>query len=151
MPKPNPLPDSAGAGAKLGSLVVAPNHDLSTYNRSDWSVWVDDDHDCQDTRAEVLVTESRVPVTLTPDGCRVTNGEWLDEYTGTLFTVASQLDIDHTVPLANAHASGAWAWTAADRRSFGNDLNHPEALLALSRSANRTKGDVSPDEGKPAP
>lgn len=40
------------------------------YNRADWEHWADFDRDCQDTRGELLISESLVDVTYTSDsGC----------------------------------------------------------------------------------
>ena len=92
--------------------------DIPAYNREDWEPWIDADRDCQNTRAEVLIGESLVPVGFRSDGlCTVDNGQWLAPYTGTTVTVAGDLDIDHMVPLANAHLSGGWAWTVQRKRS----------------------------------
>ena len=41
------------------------------------------------------------------------------------------------VPLKEAHISGASGWTKEKKRQFAND---EENLLAVSRSANRSKG-----------
>lgn len=41
-----------------------------TYNRNDWGAsWADADKDCQNTRQEVLIQESLIPVTLDSTGC----------------------------------------------------------------------------------
>lgn len=112
------------------------------------SGWIDADHDGCDTREEVLIVESIEPAT-TSSGCSIASGKWLDAYTGATFTVSGELDIDHLVPLANAWRSGASAWTPDQRIAFANDLDRPEALIAVSASANRSKGDRSPDEWKP--
>ncbi|WP_081900645.1 HNH endonuclease family protein [Allokutzneria albata] len=56
---------------------------------------------------------------------------------------ASSVDIDHVVPLAAGWRSGAWAWDAAKRRAFANDLTRPR-LIAVSAKSNRAKGDPTP-------
>ena len=70
--------------------------------------WTDADSDCQDARQEVLVAESHGAVSFQTDrGCKVSSGQWLAPYTGTVVTDPSKLDVDHMVPLGNAHASSA--------------------------------------------
>ena len=60
------------------------------YNRKEWRHWVDIDRDCQNTRAEVLIRDSIIPVTFhTERGCRVKSGEWFDPYTVQFFELAS--------------------------------------------------------------
>jgi hypothetical protein len=48
------------------------------------------------------------------------------------------------VPLAEAWRSGAWKWSAAQRQAYANDLDNPEALIAVTLSTNRSKGDKDP-------
>lgn len=43
------------------------------YKRTSFKHWVDADHDSCNTRAEVLISESRIPATIEA-GCRVTAG-----------------------------------------------------------------------------
>jgi hypothetical protein len=81
-----------------------------------------------------------------PGECRVGGGVWRDPYTGRTFSNPSDLDIDHMVPLGHAHASGGHAWDASRRRQYANDLRYRWHLLAVYRSANRAKGDRSPDQ-----
>ena len=69
-------------------------------------------------------------------------------YDGANWTAASDLDIDHVVPLKNAWISGAWAWTSSKRESFANDLADPQ-LIAVTDNVNQAKGDKSPDAWKP--
>lgn len=124
--------------------------DCLPYDRADYPTWLDVDSDCQDTRAEVLIAESQLPVMFTDaGGCRVASGQWLDPYTDAVFTVASDLDIDHLVPLAEAHESGAYAWDSVMKAAYANDLDHPETLIAVSASANRSKGARDPAEWMP--
>jgi hypothetical protein len=131
----------------------APAPSVPPYNRDEWPHWIDADGDCQNTRAEVLIRDSRVPVTFRaePDGrpCVVVKGEWLDPYTARVFTDPSALDIDHVVPLANAHASGGWAWSPERKRDYANDLSDPLHLLPVSASANRDKGASGPERWLP--
>src|SRR4029077_10041441 len=114
------------------------------------SGWIDADHDCQSTRAEILIVESRVPVTFTSaTDCTVAGGDWIDPWSSTGNTSAHALDIDHTVPLANAWRSGAWAWTAEQRVAFANDLADTGHLIASPLGENRSKGDDGPEGWRP--
>ncbi|MEX2256956.1 MAG: HNH endonuclease family protein [Acidimicrobiia bacterium] len=120
------------------------------YDRDRFGGWIDADHDCQDTRSEVLAAESRAPIVFASLGeCRVLTGSWRDAYTGEVVTEAARLDVDHFVPLEAAWIAGAWRWTDEQRGSFANDLLNPEALVAVTASANRSKGSRGPAEWKP--
>ena len=59
-------------------------------------------------------------------------GQWLAPYTGTTVRLAGDLDIGHTVPLANAHKSGGWAWSAERKRAYANDLLFDGHLIAVT-------------------
>lgn len=61
----------------------------------------------------------------------------------------SQLDVDHMVPLSEAWDSGAHEWTREQRVAFANDLDLPEALIAVTRSTIRSKGDSDPADWLP--
>ena len=94
--------------------------------------------------------ESTVDVAFRSESeCRVSEGSWFAAYTGTTVTDPGALDIDHLVPLANAHRSGAWAWSPEQKRSFANSLDDPDHLIAVTASANRSKGAKGPDEWRP--
>lgn len=115
------------------------------YDRDKFVHWVDADGDCQDTRDEVLEAESLVAT----GGCDVTEGEWRSYYDGVTTEDPSDFDIDHVVALAEAWDSGAKDWTKGTRRRFANDLGDRRSLVAVSASANRSKGDGDPAEWMP--
>ncbi|MDV6347643.1 DUF1524 domain-containing protein [Nitrosomonas sp. Is35] len=127
-------------------LIAVPAQ-ISPYNRKDWPHWIDADGDCQNTRQEMLIAFSQIPVRFKDARhCTVVSGEWFGVYTGKAFTKASDVDIDHIVPLAHAHRHGADKWTRDQRRTFANDF---ENLLVVDDSANQSKGDQAPHEWLP--
>ena len=115
------------------------------YDRAKFRLWVDADHDCRDTRDEVLAAESLVRVS----GCDIRRGKWRSYYDGAVTRSSSTFDIDHLVPLAEAWDSGARRWTAATRQRYANDLGDSRTLVAVSASANRSKSDQDPAEWMP--
>jgi hypothetical protein len=124
--------------------------DCPPYDRKDYRHWIDADGDCQNARHEVLIEESRTPVTFKTDkGCRVVSGSWSEPYSGKTITDASLLDIDHLVPLKEAHESGGFDWDADRRRDYANDLSDPNTLIAVDRGLNRQKGAGDPAEWLP--
>jgi len=119
------------------------------YKRSLYgSGWRDADRDCQNTRAEVLIRDDDDGnVTFaTSRNCRVTRGTWLDPFTGNTFVIASDLDVDHMVPLKNAHESGGWSWSSARKRDYANNMNYDFHLLSVDDSQNQSKGERGPNE-----
>ena len=67
-------------------------------------------------------------------------GTWRDPYTGEVVTDATKLDIDHMIPLKNAHDSGGWAWDRDKKAAFANEISYADHLIAVTASANRRKG-----------
>jgi hypothetical protein len=108
-------------------------------------LWVDADSDCRDTRDEVLAAESLVPVS----GCDIQRGKWRSYYDGVVTRSSTTIDVDHLVPLAEAWDSGAKRWTAATLQRYANDLGDRRTLVAVTASANRSKGDQDPAEWMP--
>lgn len=127
-------------------LIAAPAP-VSPYNRKDWPHWIDADRDCQNTRQEMLIASSWVPVKFKDSRhCTVVSGEWFGVYTGKTFTKASDVDVDHIVPLAHAHRHGADKWTRDRRRTFANDF---ENLVVVYDAVNQSKSDQAPHEWLP--
>lgn len=146
---PAPKPETAGPTVLLVA-VAKPDEDMTTYDRQDWRHWIDEDGDCQDSRQEVLIAESLSSVTYRSDReCRVVAGQWFAPYTGRNVLDPGDLDIDHMVPLANAHRSGAWIWTEERKREYANYLDDKQHLIAVTAGANRSKGAKGPEEWRP--
>ena len=119
----------------------------SDYDRADWPHWIDDDSDCQNTRHEMLILTSNIPVVFkTYRECQVAVGEWYDPYSGNVFTDSTALDLDHIVPLKFAHGHGGDKWSRDKRQAFANDY---ENLLLVKASLNRQKGAKGLDEWLP--
>lgn len=112
------------------------------YDRDDWGGWIDEDGDGLNTRHEVLAEESLIKPVISNN--KVISGKWFDKYTGKYFTNPSDLDIDHLVPLKNAHISGASNWSKKKKNRYYNYLKYDNHLIAVSKSANRNKSYKSP-------
>ena len=52
-------------------------------------------------------------------------------------------------PLGNTHQSGTWEWSAQQKEQYANYLRDPQHLIAVTASANRSKGARGPEEWKP--
>ena len=142
--------DIASVMQALAGLEIAERSGDIEYARRDWRHWIDADKDCQNTRAEVLIQESAKPVSFaTDERCRVTNGQWIGPWSGELFADASDVDIDHHVPLGHAHVSGGWRWDSDRKRAYANDMTNPNSLQVTDASVNRAKGKQAPDEWRP--
>jgi hypothetical protein len=131
-----PAPVSTAVPAAIDQLVIAPEH-LEGYDRDLFKHWSDANHDGCNTRCEVLAEEHRPDV------------GWVSIYDGFVTTDATKIEIDHVVALAEAWRSGAWAWDDARREAFANDLDEPDALIAVSSASNQSKADKDPAEWRP--
>ncbi|HEY8270913.1 MAG TPA: hypothetical protein VIG33_08485, partial [Pseudobdellovibrionaceae bacterium] len=88
------------------------------YNRKNhYGTWVRDrrENNCYNTRARVLIRDSQIPVTFNDKGCTVLSGQWYDPYSNQEYTQASDIQIDHVVPLKNSYVSGGWKWDSSTR------------------------------------
>jgi hypothetical protein len=133
---------TTSARSLAAALAVRAESGSSTYQRTAFRHWVDANHDCQDTRAEVLISESRSTVHYTTTRhCKVATGRWVSPYDGATWTRASDVDIDHVVALKEAWESGARSWTSTNRERYANDLGHPWTLEAVTDNVNASKAD----------
>ena len=119
---------------------------LVGYQRSKFQLWIDANGDCQDTRAEVLITES---TTATTGDCTIKTGKWFSYYDRRTWRRASDVDIDHLVPLKEAWDSGAKKWNADTRKRYANDLKDSRTLVAVTDNVNQSKGDRDPADWLP--
>ncbi|WP_462418957.1 HNH endonuclease family protein [Kytococcus sp. Marseille-QA3725] len=112
--------------------------------------WADEDGDCQNARAEVLIEESSTEVTFTtPEECTVDGGTWTTTWDGVEHKKASETQIDHTVPLHEAWGSGARDWEDTRRKAYANDLGDERFLTAQTSALNSEKGSKGPEEWLP--
>lgn len=146
-----PAPASAATSTARSLLykVTVGAENNASYDRAKFTHWVDANGDCQDTRQEVLVTETRATLGFTSSSrCSVRTGRWLSAWDGATWTNPSDVDIDHHVALSEAWGSGARGWTSLHRRQFANDLYGP-ALNAITDNLNSSKGDRDPAQWLP--
>ncbi len=142
--------DTTTARALLFNLTVAAEGGSTTYDRTYFRHWIDANGDCQNTRAEVLIDESRVTPTYTSSSrCTVASGRWYSYYDGLTWTNPSDVDVDHVVALKEAWESGARNWSATNRTRFANDLAYGRSLVAVTDNVNASKGDRDPAQWLP--
>jgi hypothetical protein len=142
---PPGIPSESTASSELAELTVAPDGSQDGYSREKFPHWIDQGDSCN-TR-EVVLKRDGTDVQTGSD-CAATSGTWVSAYDGATWTAASDLDIDHVVPLADAWRTGASKWTTEQRQAYANDLDDPQ-LIAVTDNVNQAKGDDSPDLWKP--
>ena len=130
----------------LDRLEVRAEHS-GGHARSKFGDWIDADGDGLDTRAEVLIDESKTRVTISSRTVRT--GRWVSLYDNLTWTDASDVDIDHVVALNEAWKSGAYLWSSARRIAYANDLGVSWALRAVTDNVNMSKGDRDPSSWLP--
>ncbi len=142
-----PAPISASAArAYLATVTPKAEGSTSGYSRDLFPHWSTVSGSCN-TRETVL---KRDGVNVVQDSaCAAVSGSWYSEYDGATWTAASDLDIDHVVPLAEAWRSGANSWTTSKRQQLANDLTRPQ-LIAVTDNVNQAKGDLDPGKWLPS-
>lgn len=151
VPVTEPATTVPGSVLALDVLALIPitNEDQTSYERDRFGYPADLDGDGCDTRAEVLQRDSLTPAQVDPSGCRVIAGDWYSTYDGVTHTDPAELQIDHVVGLSEAWDSGAWAWGPQRLAAYGNDLDDPRSLRAVTGDVNSTKGDKDPSNWLP--
>jgi hypothetical protein len=119
------------------------------YDRALFPHWIDADRDRCNTRQEVLIAEAFIAPQV-DSSCRLSGGQWYSYYDDAYWTLTSDLDIDHMVPLAEAWDSGARDWDTPRRQAYANDLGDERSLVAVTDNVNQSKGDQDPAEWLPA-
>ncbi|WP_411105781.1 HNH endonuclease family protein [Streptomyces sp. cmx-4-9] len=142
-----PAPISAAA-ARSYLATVTPRAEGSTsgYSRDLFPHWSTVSGSCN--TSETVLKRDGVNVTQ-DSSCAAVSGSWYSEYDGATWTAASDVDIDHMVPLAEAWRSGANSWTTSKRQQFANDLSRPQ-LIAVTDNVNQAKGDLDPGKWLPS-
>lgn len=113
------------------------------YDRNAWGDW-EPVEGCLTTRHAVLAATSLVQPRLR--NCKVVAGLWRDAWTGAEITDPKNTDIDHVVPVQEAHDSGGYRWETAVRHRFFNDM---ENLVVTGREINQRKGAYGPEAWLP--
>ncbi|CAL9444686.1 hypothetical protein SUDANB176_02317 [Streptomyces sp. enrichment culture] len=141
-----PTPVSAATARSYLATLPVRAEDRTGYNRDLFPHWITISGSCN-TRETVLKRDgSNVQ---TDSSCYATSGSWYSPYDGATWYAASDVDIDHLVPLAEAWDSGADAWSTSRRQAFANDLTRPQ-LLAVTDNVNQAKGDQDPATWMPS-
>ncbi|MGW3627373.1 HNH endonuclease family protein [Streptomyces sp. NPDC000880] len=141
---PTPI-SAATARTYLGQLTVKAEGSSTGYSRDLFPHWITQSGACN-TREVVLKRDGQN--VQQDSSCAAVSGTWYSEYDGATWSLASDVDIDHVVPLAEAWRSGASSWTTAQRQSFANDLTRPQ-LIAVTDNVNQAKSDKDPAEWLP--
>ncbi|MEU8676143.1 HNH endonuclease family protein [Streptomyces sp. NPDC048560] len=142
---PTPVTAST-ARTYLSQLAVRTEGSSTGYSREMFPHWITQSGACN-TREVVL---KRDGTNVQQDSaCAAVSGSWYSPYDGATWTAASDVDIDHMIPLAEAWRSGASSWSTSQRQSFANDLTRPQ-LIAVTDNVNQSKSDQDPGEWLPS-
>jgi hypothetical protein len=121
--------------------------------RKHYGTWIRgiQDGQCYNTRARVLIRDSVQPVEVRDhNSCVIDTGAWYDEYSGQWVYRASELQIDHVVPVKVSYDLGGFNWSQQKRCMYFNYLGTREHLIPIGLTENARKGARSPDLYMPA-
>lgn len=142
---PPNIPSKSVIQSELNGLTVAAEGSMTGYDRDKFPHWVTISGNCN--ARETVLKRDADEVTVGSD-CYPTSGRWYSQWDGVVETSASDIHIDHQVPLAEAWRSGASSWSTDRREDFANDVTGTE-LIAVTASVNMSKSDRDPAEWKP--
>lgn len=152
-----PLPEPAGTlapDASLDALDVLPRREVGErgdYDRDAFGQsWKDVENNGCGQRDDILTRDLAEPAVRLGSACVIVSGTLTDPWSGevVLFAKAeaSEVQVDHALPLREMWDAGAWAWTEDDRELAANDLGN---LVASSAGANSAKSDHTAEDWQP--
>lgn len=102
VPRSDPpnIPSATEAVSLLQDLRIASAGSMSGYDRDLFPHWEIQFGECN-TR-EIVLERDGESVEQDEDNCKAESGDWFSVYDDESFDDASEIDIDHVVPLANA-------------------------------------------------
>jgi hypothetical protein len=130
---PPNIPSVTVAKPELSALTVAVQGPQDGYSRAKFPHWIIISGACN-TRETVLKRDGTSIVT--NSACSVISGQWVSPYDGKTWTNATDVDIDHLVPLSNAWKVGVICFSSNTK--YGPltgyiSLGLPLGLLASGR------------------
>ena len=141
-----PTPVSAATARSYLATLDVRTENRTGYSRDLFPHWITISGTCN-TRETVLKRDGTNVVT--NSACTATSGSWYSPYDGATWYAASDVDIDHLIPLAEAWDSGADNWTTTKRQALANDLTRPQ-LIAVTDNVNQSKSDQDPATWMPS-
>ncbi|GAB3527798.1 GmrSD restriction endonuclease domain-containing protein [Arthrobacter monumenti] len=140
----------ASLRSAVRSLPVATERNTGYDRYRYFGDWKDFNRDCQDTRAEVLIQESKTTPRFTSSTrCTVSKGKWVTNWDNRTHYYASKVQIDHLIPVHEAWGSGAKSWSQNRRINFYNDMGDRRALNPQTNSLNSSKQASGPEAWMP--
>lgn len=151
------LPEPDGtltANAALDALDELPQREVGErgdYDRDAFGQsWKDVERNWCGQRDDILTRDLAEPAVRLGSACVIVSGTLTDPWTGDVVQFAkpeaSEVQVDHVLPLREMWDAGAWSWSAEDRELAANDLGN---LVATSADANRDKSDHTADTWEP--
>ncbi|MEU5875051.1 HNH endonuclease family protein [Glycomyces sp. NPDC047369] len=143
--RPPGIPSLSTAQSELNALTVASESHGDSYDRDLFPHWSSVGDGCTARQYVLKRDGSNVE---TGSDCQPDSGSWQSDFDNQWTSTVSNATVDHVVALSEAWASGAWAWTTAEREDFANDISSPQLWIATT-SANSSKSDYDPAEWMP--